>query len=71
MTWEFHVDNSTENRYGMKLGRYIQTCLVLKLKRPKDFIKRGDGPFERRTSSMVDLGMYEFTFFEGKTKLHL
>ena len=32
VTWKFHVDESTNNIYGMILGRYLLTALGLDLK---------------------------------------
>ena len=53
--WECHVDDSSESRYCVILGRYLLSVL--------DFfsgnvIKEGDGLFEWFTDPIFNLGKY-------------
>ena len=46
VTRKFHVDDSTESRYNMILGRYLLTKLGLYLKFSEHVIIGGDGLYE-------------------------
>ena len=58
--WNCHVDDSDKGRYGMILGWYLLTELVLYLKLSEHVIEADDGPFKMSTTPMVDLGTYIF-----------
>ena len=58
VTWRCHVDESTKGRYDMILVRDILTELALNLKFSGHVIEADDGPFNRSTTPMVDLGTY-------------
>ena len=62
LTWNCHVDDSTKGRYDMILGRYLLTALGLNLKFSDCVIEADDEAFKGSTSSMVDLGTYEFKY---------
>ena len=53
----------------MILGRYLITELGLNFKLSNQIIEADDGHFKGYMSPMVDLGMYEFKYFETG-KLH-
>ena len=40
MTWEYNVDDSTKGRYGMVLGIYLLTALVINLNIPSISLKK-------------------------------
>ena len=54
------MDDSAKGRYNMFLGRDILTVLGINLKLYDHIIEAYDGPFNRSTTPMVDLGTYEF-----------
>ena len=56
--WDCHVDNSTKRRCNMILDRDISTKLRLNFKLPDKIIEGSDGPFERCTALMINLGTY-------------
>ena len=58
VTWKCHVDGSAWVRYGMFLGRYLLTQLVLNLKIYAHVIEADDGPFIGFMAPMFDLGAY-------------
>ena len=60
VTWNHHVDDSTNGIYDMILGRDIWTDLVLSLGLSKHVIEVDKGPFKGSTATMVNMGMYEF-----------
>ena len=57
---KYHVDNKTNSRYDMILGRDLLTTLGLDLKFSVNIIIGGVGPYEGCTSPMVDLSNYDF-----------
>ena len=63
MTWKFHIDESTNGRYNMILGRYLITTLVLDLKFFDNFIIGREGC----SSTMVDVSNYGFKSIIDKT----
>ena len=65
--WKCHVDESTSGIYDMILGRYLLTALVLDLKFSDEVIIGGEGPYERRSSPMVDVRNYNFLSITDKT----
>ena len=56
------MDESGKGRYDMILGQDILTELGLNLELYVHVIKADDGPFNRSTTAMVDLGMYIFKY---------
>ena len=60
VTWKCHVDESTEIRYNIILGRDILTALGLDLKSPKHVIIGGDGPYEGCLEPIADITDYGF-----------
>ena len=46
VTWKYHVDESTNGRYDMILGRDLITTLGLDLKFSKKVIIGGEGPYK-------------------------
>ena len=54
------MDNKTNIRYGMILGRDLLNALVPDLKFPGNLIISGEGPYERCSESMADLSNYDF-----------
>ena len=61
ITWKFHMDESTNGRYYMILGRDLLTALVLDLKFSKNVIICGEGPYEGCSAPMMDVSNYNFT----------
>ena len=57
VTWECHVDESSESRYDMILGKYLLTVLGLYLDFSYNLITGGGRPFEGLTRPMIDLDM--------------
>ena len=49
------MDESSESRHGVILGRYILIYLVLDLKSPKLVIAGGDRPYRGRTGPTIDM----------------
>ena len=60
MMWDCHVDDSTNDRYGMILGIDTLTGLRLNLKFSEHVIEAYDGPLKVSTSSMIYLITYQF-----------
>ena len=60
--WEWHVDESAKSTYDMILGRYLLTSFGFSLKLSEHVIRGGEILFEGSTSSLADLGMYEFKY---------
>ena len=67
--WKCHMDDSAKVIYGMILGRYLWTELVLNRKFSYHVIEAYDGPFIVATAHMVDLGTYVFKYLNtGEVK---
>ena len=47
MTWECHVDDSTDSRHGVVLSRDLLTSLSLDLKLYEDVISGGDVTYKQ------------------------
>ena len=62
VTWKCHMDSSSKGRYNMILGQDLSTELGLNLKFSEHVIEADDGPFNRFTIPMVDLGTYIFKY---------
>ena len=58
VTWKHNVDESTENRFDMILGRYLLTALGLDNKFPKHGIIDGDVLYEECSAHMSDVTYY-------------
>ena len=60
LMWECHLDDYTRIKYTMILCRDLLKALRLNLKRSKDSLRGcSNGPFERCTSTMLNLGTYD------------
>ena len=55
MVWKLHVDEFTNGRYDMILGRYLLTELGLDLKFSENVGIGGKGPYEGFSAPMVDV----------------
>ena len=62
VTWNCYVGESTNGRYGIILGGYLLTDLVLNSKLSNHIIEANDGPFKGSTAPMVDMGTYKFKY---------
>ena len=60
VTWKFHVDESTNGRDYMILGRDLITALGLYLKFSENVIIGREGPCEGCYAPMVDVRNYDF-----------
>ena len=56
------MDDYTQGRYDMILGKYISTELGLNWKYSNHVIEADDGLPKESTTPVVDLGMYEFKY---------
>ena len=67
VTWKCHVNESTNGRYDMVLGKDLLTTLVLDVKF-SDNVKIGsEVTYEGCSAPMVDVTNYNFTFITDKT----
>ena len=66
VTWKCHINESTNGRYGIILGRYLLTALETDLKFYKNVIIGGKGPYEGCSAPMVDVRNYNFTSITDK-----
>ena len=53
--WKYHVEESTDGRYNMILGRDPLTALGLDLKFSENVIIGREGPYEGCYTPMVDV----------------
>ena len=60
------MNESTNGRYGIILGRYLLTALETDLKFYKNVIIGGKGPYEGCSAPMVDVRNYNFTSITDK-----
>ena len=60
MSCKCHVDNKTNSRYDMILGRGLITAMGLDLKYSENLIIGGAGPYELCLVPMADLSNYGF-----------
>ena len=67
VTWKCHVNESTNGRYDMILGRDLLTALVMDLKFSDNVIIGGEGPNKECLSTMVDISNYDFQSISDKT----
>ena len=67
VTWKCHVDEFTDSRYDMILGRDLPTALGLDLKFSENVKIGGEGPYEGCPSTMVDVRNYNFKSIKDKT----
>ena len=58
--WNCHVDNNTNIRYDVILGRDLLTLMVLDLKFSVKVITGGEGQYEGCLAHMVDFSNYNF-----------
>ena len=61
VTWKFHIDESTNSRYYIILGRYLLTALVLDLKFSGNVIIGREGPYEGWLAHIIDVSKYDLT----------
>ena len=66
VTWKCHVNESTNVRYNMILGRDLITALGLNLKFSDHFIIIEEGLYEECSTPMVDVRNYDFIFITYK-----
>ena len=66
MTWKFHVDECTNCRYYMILGKDLFTALGLDLKFPENIILGGEGPYKGCSAPMVGVSNYDFNIITAK-----
>ena len=59
-TWKFQVDESTNGRYDIILGRKLLTALGLNIKFSESVIIGGEGPYEGCSTDMVYVSNYYF-----------
>ena len=64
--WKFHVDESTNGRYGMILDRDLLIPLGLNFKFSRNVIIGGEGPHEGCLAPMVDVSNYDFMSITDK-----
>ena len=67
VTWKYQVDESTNGRYNMILGRELITALGLDLKFSGDVIIVHNGIYEGCLSSMVGVSNCNLTSLTDKT----
>ena len=62
-----HIDDSTNGRYYIFLGRDLFTALGLDIKVYDNVISGGEGPYEGCYAPMVDISNYNFNIITDKT----
>ena len=67
VTWKCHLDEPTNGRYGMILGRDLLTALGMDLKFSDTSIICGEGPHEGCFALMVELSNNNVTSIADKT----
>ena len=67
MTWKYHVDESSNGRYEMILGRGLLTSLGMDLKFSDNFIIGSNIQYEGLSAPMVDVSNYKFILLIDKT----
>ena len=68
MTWKFHVDESTEGRHDMIIGRDLLNTLGINIKLSYNTIDYGKGTYQGCTTTMADLNNYDFNFINGNMR---
>ena len=58
--WKCHIDESTNSRYDMILGRDLTNALGLYIKFSENIIIGGKGPYEGCLAPMVDVRNCDF-----------
>ena len=66
MTRKCHIDEPTNGRYNMILGRDLITALGMDLKFSENVMNGGEGPYKGCSASMVDVNNYKFKFLTKK-----
>ena len=66
VTWKWHVDKSTTDRYDMILGRDLLTALGLDLKFSENVIHGGEGTYKGCSAPMVEVSNYNFNTLTSK-----
>ena len=67
VTWKCHVNESTNDKYDMILGRYLLTALGLEIIFSENFMIGGEVPYKGWSVPMVDVTNYSFWFITDKT----
>ena len=67
VTCKCHVDESTNSRYDMILGRDLLTALVLDIQFSDNIIIGKAGPYKGWLSLIVDISNFDFKYITGKT----
>ena len=67
VTWKCHVDEYTNGRYDMILGRDLLTALGIDLNFSKNVISGGEGPYEGCSAPIFDVINYNFNIITYKT----
>ena len=65
--WKCYVDEYTNGRYNMILGRDLLTALGLDFKFSDNVIICREGPYEGCLSPMADVRNYGFKYITDKT----
>ena len=67
VTWKCHVEESTNSRYDIILGRDLINALGMDLKFSENIIVDGEGLHEGLSAPMVDVSNQEFESITDKT----
>ena len=66
VTWKCHIDESTNGRYEMILGRDLLTALGLDIKFSDNVLSGREGPHEGCSAPMVDVSNYDLNIITAK-----
>ena len=65
-TWKFHVDESTNSRYNIILGRDLLTAMGLDLKFSENVIHGVEVPYKGCSEPIIGVNNYDFGVLTGK-----
>ena len=65
VSFKCHVDNKTNSRYDMILGRGLLTSLGMYIQFSENLVIDGEGPYEGCSAPMADLISYYFKLLTG------
>ena len=65
--WKYHVNEYTDGRYDMILGRDLLTALGLDINFSENVIIGEEGPYIGCSSTIVDVINYDFKSITDKT----
>ena len=60
VSWNCQVDNYTNSRYDMILGRYLLTAVGLDLKFPQNIVIGDEGPYNGCSRPMAEVRNHDF-----------